>query len=115
MTDYLLTTHGNRLSRRGVPLVQDVRPMVAAATAIDGCLVAVDAAGRGFGTTITVAGGAVAIAGVCARDVDNSAGAAEAKSVELEVGEQWLDNDTTNAITQAMLGRAYCYAVDNHT
>lgn len=117
MADYTLaiTSHGNRISRRGLPFVHDVRPMAAAAVGVDGCLMAVDSAGRAFGTTITVAGGAVAIAGVCRVDVDNSTGLAAAKSAEIETGDLWLDNDTTNPITQAMIGVAYCYAVDNHT
>lgn len=117
MADYTLatTSHGNRLSRRGLPFVSDVRPMAAAATGINGCLMAVDSNGRAFGTTITVAGGAVAIAGVCRIDVDNSSGGAAAKNAEIEAGDLWLDNDSTNPITQAMIGVSYCYAVDNHT
>lgn len=117
MADYTLlsTSHGNRISRRGLPFVHDSRPMAAAAVGINGCLAAVNSAGLAFGTTLTVAGGAVAIAGVFRLDVDNSTGIASAKTGEIEAGDLWLDNDTTNPITQAMIGVGYCYVVDNHT
>jgi hypothetical protein len=52
--------------------------------------------------------------GLVEKTVDNSAGAAGALNANVQ-RDYLLDNDATNAITQAMLFRSYCYLVDNHT
>lgn len=93
--------------------VQNSVALAAATVVYADCMVFVNASGYAIGAG-TSATNAYFCAGVAAKQVDNSSGSAGAKSVDVH-NFAYLDNDTTNPITRAMLGRSFCYAVDNHT
>lgn len=84
----------------------------ASATVYGLCMVFANASGYAVGS-VSAASSACFCAGVAARGVANGA-TQGAVSVDLH-DLFYLDNDSTNPITRAMLGRSYCYAVDNHT
>lgn len=103
-------TTGYKGSAIGSPLFLSY-PLAASASVYAMAMVFVNASGYAIGTSATAGS---FCAGVAERDVDNSTGSAGAASVNV-FDLYWLDNDTTNPITLAMLGRTYCYAVNNYT
>ncbi len=91
-----------------------LQPMAAGATAVQGCLVALNGDGYGNAASMTKATSLKCV-GIANESVDNSAGIAAAQSVVCLTGLVLLDNGTsTDTITQADVGNL-CYALDNHT
>lgn len=84
----------------------------ASATVYGLCMVFANASGYAVGS-VSAASSACYCAGVAARGVANGT-TQGAVSVDLH-DLFYLDNDSANPITRAMLNRSYCYAVDNHT
>lgn len=108
-----ITSKAIKVHRYGaVPRDIESQPMAAVAIQA-GQLVMLNATGYAIGALLT-ASNAYAARGFARLSVDNSAGSPGDLRIELET-DYYLDNDSTNPITQAMLGRSYCYAVDNHT
>lgn len=97
----------------GPTVVGNSIKLEAAATVYGLCMVFANASGYAVGS-VSAASSACFCAGVASRGVSNAAGAQGAVSVDLH-DLFYLDNDTTNPITRAMLGRTFCFAVDNHT
>jgi len=106
-------TRDNLVSRFGVVPIVNSYPVAASTYLYAGNYVALNASGYLIQTSLT-ASPAYAIVGVVSKDVDNSSGAAGDLFADVE-NIYFLDNDATNPITAAHIGRAYCYIVDNHT
>lgn len=106
-------TRDNQVSRFGVVPIVNSYPVAASTYLYAGNYVALNASGYLIQTSLT-ASPAYAIVGVVSKDVDNSSGQNGDLFADVE-NIYFLDNDTTNPITAAHIGRAYCYIVDNHT
>ena len=98
----------------GIPNVVGAYPMAAAKSAYGRCMVNIDSSGYAHGLSSEATAGVSFVPGVASRAVDNSSGAAGAAYVDVE-DFAFLDNDSTNPLTAAMIGRSLCYQVDNHT
>jgi len=90
---------------------QYVYPVAAATTIYAGSLVVLDSSGNA--EPATDATGKIAV-GRCDEYVDNSAGAAAAKTVKVRAGEFLWANSATNTLTKANIGDTV-YIVDDQT
>jgi hypothetical protein len=85
-------------------------PMAASTKVYAGTFGATDTSGNVIATLTN----ASKIWGRVERQVDNTSGLAGALNCEIHPGFFYMNNDTTNAVTNASRGKA-CYAVDNNT
>ena len=89
-------------------------PMKASTKIYNGAMVAIDASGNAMPADL-LAGGTVRVIGVADAEVDNSSGAAAAKSIPVRRGAFVFKNSTAgDAITKAEVGSAV-YCVDDQT
>jgi len=105
--------HDNKADAFGLPAIGNSVKLEAAAVVYGQCMVFVNASGYAVGS-VSAASSACFCAGVAERYMSNASGSQGAVSVNV-CDLFFLDNDTTNPITAAMLGRTFCFAVDNHT
>lgn len=105
-----ITTRDHKPAQYGTGVEKDSIPIAAVAVR-GGVVLALNISG--YGKTASIVAGDIVV-GVSDRAIDNSAGNAGDQKVDAQ-RDFWLDNDVTNAITQAHLFRSYCYLVDNHT
>lgn len=99
----------------GNPLVLGLSlPMKASTKIFNGGLVGIDSSGNAMPAGL-LAGGTVRVLGVADAEVDNSSGAAAARSVPIRRGAFVFKNSTAgDAITKAEVGSAV-YVVDDQT
>lgn len=106
-------TRANQVSRFGAVPIINAFPVAAAAVIYAGTIVALNASGYAIGLSVAASPNYAAV-GVASKDVDNSTGSNGGQTVEIE-NIYYLNNDTTNPVTAAHIGRAYCFLVDNNT